>query len=119
MATQDRSGTAAQQTPSEERIEFSVLSQRANRERWRTACTTASVSDRLADAEDALRGIESVARLLRANQVEDVLAHDGFHEHRPLSGFDVEGLQLGLIALASFAGDKLEQVRELHGRGIR
>lgn len=119
MAERDRSGIAAQDTPSEERIEHSVLSQRANRERWRTSGVCIGISDKLADAEDALRGIESIAQILRTNQVEDMLARDGFYEHRPLSGYDVEGLQLGLIALASFAGGMLGSVRELHGRGIR
>lgn len=105
--------TAAEPLAEDRPVETSPLSHRFYLTQWKTAGFPGADGSHLAAAEQALRGVESIAQLLMANAAERAFAEDDPEAHPVLSRFDVEGLHCGLIALAAYAGDKLGAVRNL------
>lgn len=89
-------------------------------EEWRATGLPVGAAYRLAKAENAMRAVSSVSRLLRRDFLHDsdARASEGLKYAR-LTDFERDGLHLAQEVLGHYGSDMLDEVREFLSRKDR
>jgi len=90
-----------------------AFGERQSQEEWRATGLPPGIAHRLAKAEDAMRALSGVSRLLRRDFLHesDARASTGIKYAR-LTDFDRDGLHLAQEVLGHYGSDLLEEARE-------